>query len=170
MALIISSDVVSLLRQSGGLLGDAGSRVAAEHVYEEFAQLPGGREFTYDLQVRIQSTANLIECLIRAFSATPCSVGGIEAVFRGVGLAHFRAGLPLSLLEHGPPIFARSLARAAHAEGHHWSSDHSRAWTELFTQGVVIQKEVYSRAASAPQVGGKEEAKVPAPSTVIPDM
>lgn len=168
MVLTISLDMLLLLRQSGDLLGETGPEVAAEHVYEEFALLPDGREFTYDLQVRIRSTASLIEFLIRAFSVTPYDVGRVEAVFRGIRLTHFRAGLPLYLLEEGPSIFARLLARAAHAKGRDWSSDYSWAWAELFTQGVAIQKEVYRRTEGTPQAG--EEEKKATPSAVNSDI
>ena len=139
----LSQRQLDLLRATGPLISSRRSHVAASHIYAEFAKLPGGAEFVYEVENRIRSTASLIDFLVSRFETMPFDTYRTEKVFEFVGASHARAGLPIALLEAGPEIFASCLAKAVHEHGDSWTSDYSAAWRELIQQGVEIQKRSY---------------------------
>jgi len=127
-SVVLSESQLEFLRATGPLISSRRSLEAAGHIYAEFARLPGGAEFVYDLDKRIHSTAKLIDFLVMRFETSPFDTDRIEKVFEAVGDSHARAGLPIELLDAGPDIFASSLAKAVHEDGESWTSDHSAAW------------------------------------------
>jgi hypothetical protein len=141
----LSQHQLDSLRATGPLISSRRSHQAASHIYAEFARLPGGAKFVYEIEKRISSTAKLIDFLVSRFEATPLDTDRIEKVFEAVGASHARAGLPIVLLDAGPEIFASSLAKAVHEHGDSWTSDYSAAWRELIQQGVEIQKRSYAQ-------------------------
>jgi hypothetical protein len=142
--IILSERQLECLRATGPLIDRRRSHEAARHIYTEFARLPGGAKFVYEVEKRIRSTAKLIDFLVSRFEAMPFDTDRIEKMFEAVGASHARAGLPIVLLDAGPEIFASSLAKAVHEHGDSWTSDYSAAWRELIQQGVEIQKRSYA--------------------------
>jgi hypothetical protein len=142
--IILSERQLEYLRASGPLINSWRSHEAASHIYAEFARLPGGAEFVYEVEKRIRSTAKLIDFLVSRFEVMPLDTDRIEKVFEAVGASHAHAGLPIVLLDAGPEIFASSLAKAVHEHGDSWTSEYTAAWRELIEQGVEIQKRSYA--------------------------
>jgi hypothetical protein len=142
--IMLSERQLESLRATGPLISGGRSHEAASHIYAEFARLPGGAQFVYEVDKRIRSTAKLIDWLVSWFETMPFDTDRIEKVFEAVGASHARAGLPIALLEAGPEIFASCLAKAVHEHGDSWTSDYSAAWRELIQQGVEIQKRSYA--------------------------
>lgn len=143
----LSESQTALLRQTGGLIDHSCADLAATYIYDEFGNLPGGSEYLYDLSVRIRSTARLLVFLVEQVADSPVGASPIEKMFESIGISHAKAGLPLMLVEEGPDIFARSLARVVGERGGEWNAGHTAVWRELIQQGVEVQKRAYSAAA-----------------------
>ncbi|WP_433204793.1 hypothetical protein ACQP1G_16685 [Nocardia sp. CA-107356] len=101
MTMIITEDVLLLLHSSGSLLGSEDTNAAAEYIYAQFAEPPGGKRFLYDRPTRIRSTARLLDFLIRRVGMRPFDADQVDAIFRAIGTSHARAGLPIELLDEG---------------------------------------------------------------------
>jgi hypothetical protein len=144
----LSERQLEYLRATRPLIDSRRSHEAASHIYAEFARLPGGSQFVYEVEKRISSTAKLIDFLVSRFEAMPFDTDPVEKVFEAVGASHARAGMPVTLLEAGPEIFASSLAKAVHEHGDSWTSDYTAAWRELIQQGVDIQKRSYAEPST----------------------
>lgn len=148
-ALNIPNHDLKMLRQSGYSLDSQSMHTAAEYIYDEFAKLPGGEEFLYELPVRIRSTAKLLEFLVGQFRIAPFDPRRVEMMFEAVGTSHARAGMPLALVGEGPAVFAQCLARVARERGREWTDDYSVAWERIMRSGVAIQALAYSEFAQA---------------------
>ncbi|MFI9504228.1 HEAT repeat domain-containing protein [Nocardia sp. NPDC052566] len=134
---------LELLRRSAADFDSTDLQTAAEYIYAEFAELPGGQRFLYDLPTRIRSTAKLLAFLIGQVNTVPFETDQTGHVFEAVGTAHARAELPLALVEEGPEVFGRCLAKVAAEQNHEWIPDYSAAWERLMRGGVEIQKQAY---------------------------
>jgi hypothetical protein len=143
MMLSISRHELQLLRHSAELLSESRPSIAAERVYDAFSALPDASAYLYDLPLRIQSTKALIELMIAEIEKSPFASTNIHRVFVAIGVSHYRAGLPLPLLEGAPDIFARCLAEVADTSQRRWLPSYTRAWRTLFRAGVAIQREAY---------------------------